>query len=124
VNLYAMQNNGGVAWSPILRQGNFHKASRFGRITWVDAPSVAAAAPNAAAPVAPTSLVPGAPIPGTSATVAAPSPSERIQLVPKGGRVFDGKPPQLGYENVKPSSIVQGLKPPLEKPAEPVESPQ
>ncbi len=33
-NFYAMQNNGGVAWSPILRQGNFHKASRFGRITW------------------------------------------------------------------------------------------
>jgi hypothetical protein len=29
-----MQNNGGVAWSPILGQGNFHKASRFGRIVW------------------------------------------------------------------------------------------
>ncbi len=34
-NLYAMQNNGGVAWSPILGQGNFHKASRFGRLRWV-----------------------------------------------------------------------------------------
>lgn len=32
INLYAMQNNGGVAWSPILGQGNFHKASRFGRV--------------------------------------------------------------------------------------------
>jgi hypothetical protein len=34
MNFYAMQNNGGVAWSPILGQGNFHKASRFGRVEW------------------------------------------------------------------------------------------
>jgi hypothetical protein len=34
-NFYAMANNGGVAWSPILGQGNFHKATRFGRVTWV-----------------------------------------------------------------------------------------
>jgi hypothetical protein len=34
VNFYAMQDNGGMAWSPILGQGNFHRASRFGRITW------------------------------------------------------------------------------------------
>ncbi len=34
INLYAMQNNGGVAWSPILGRGNFHKASRFGRVRW------------------------------------------------------------------------------------------
>ena len=34
MNFYAMHNNGGVAWSPILGQGNFHKASRFGRVTW------------------------------------------------------------------------------------------
>jgi hypothetical protein len=32
VNFYVMENNGGVAWSPILGQGNFHKASRFGRL--------------------------------------------------------------------------------------------
>ncbi|HYP87735.1 MAG TPA: carbohydrate-binding family 9-like protein [Polyangiaceae bacterium] len=32
MNFYAMQNNGGSAWSPILGQGNFHKASRFGRV--------------------------------------------------------------------------------------------
>ncbi len=36
MNLYAMENNGGVAWSPILGQGNFHKAARFGRVTFVD----------------------------------------------------------------------------------------
>jgi hypothetical protein len=34
MNFYAMQNNGGVAWSPILGMGNFHRASRFGRIRW------------------------------------------------------------------------------------------
>ncbi len=43
VNFYAMKNNGGVAWSPILGQGNFHKATRFGRITWL-APDTGAAA--------------------------------------------------------------------------------
>jgi hypothetical protein len=46
VNLYAMQNNGGVAWSPILGQGNFHKASRFGRLSFGDplAPAPSASA--------------------------------------------------------------------------------
>ncbi len=34
MNFYAMKDNGGVAWSPILGQGNFHRASRFGRVTW------------------------------------------------------------------------------------------
>jgi hypothetical protein len=36
LNIYAMRNNGGLAWSPILGQGNFHRASRFGRVTWVE----------------------------------------------------------------------------------------
>jgi len=36
LNFYAMRNNGGLAWSPILGQGNFHKASRFGRVKWVE----------------------------------------------------------------------------------------
>ncbi len=34
INFYAMKQNGGVAWSPILGQGNFHKASRFAKVTW------------------------------------------------------------------------------------------
>lgn len=38
-NFYAMKQNGGVAWSPILGQGNFHKASRFGRVTFVLPPA-------------------------------------------------------------------------------------
>jgi Carbohydrate family 9 binding domain-like len=50
INFYAMKDNGGVSWSPILGQGNFHKASRFGRVTWE-----VAGAPGAAAPsIAPT----------------------------------------------------------------------
>jgi hypothetical protein len=49
VNFYAMKQNGGMAWSPILGQGNFHKASRFGKVTWAvpgmaPAPSAAPAA--------------------------------------------------------------------------------
>lgn len=36
MNFYAMKDNSGVAWSPILGQGNFHKASRFGRVTWAE----------------------------------------------------------------------------------------
>jgi len=34
MNFYAMQNNAGVAWSPILGEGNFHRASRFGRVVF------------------------------------------------------------------------------------------
>jgi hypothetical protein len=37
MNFYAMKNNGGTAWSPILGAGNFHRASRFGRVRWVSA---------------------------------------------------------------------------------------
>lgn len=36
MNFYAMQENSGVAWSPILGQGNFHKASRFGKMIWAE----------------------------------------------------------------------------------------
>jgi hypothetical protein len=50
MNFYAMKNNGGVAWSPILGQGNFHKATRFGKVTWVD-PSAAPAMPAGSAAV-------------------------------------------------------------------------
>jgi hypothetical protein len=56
VNFYAMQNNGGVAWSAILGQGNFHKATRFGKLLWAErgwAPS----APPAPAPMPPASVI-------------------------------------------------------------------
>jgi len=54
VNFYAMKNNGGVSWSPILGQGNFHKASRFGRIVWTEK---------------------GAPAPATSASASGSKPA-------------------------------------------------
>jgi len=60
INFYAMKNNGGVAWSPILGQGNFHKASRFGRIVWgkpkAAEPAASASAATSAAP--PSSAAP------------------------------------------------------------------
>jgi Carbohydrate family 9 binding domain-like len=46
INFYGMHNNGGVAFSPILGQGNFHNASRFARVTWV----IPGAPPAASAP--------------------------------------------------------------------------
>ena len=44
MNFYAMENNGGTGWSPILGQGNFHRASRFGRVTWSTKESLSAGA--------------------------------------------------------------------------------
>ncbi|MBP9112765.1 MAG: carbohydrate-binding family 9-like protein [Polyangiaceae bacterium] len=43
MNFYAMMDNGGVAWSPILGRGNFHFAPRFGKITWLDEKGMGAA---------------------------------------------------------------------------------
>ena len=63
VNFYAMKNNGGASWSPILGQGNFHKASRFGRITWA---------------------VPGAPMPAASASDDGGAPAAAL-MVADGG---------------------------------------
>ncbi|WP_437713567.1 ATP-binding cassette domain-containing protein [Sorangium sp. So ce448] len=37
MNFYAMQDNGGAAWSPILGEGNFHRARRFWRVRFVGA---------------------------------------------------------------------------------------
>jgi Carbohydrate family 9 binding domain-like len=49
INFYAMHQNAGVSWSPILGQGNFHKASRFGKITWAIPGATPAASASAAA---------------------------------------------------------------------------
>jgi hypothetical protein len=58
INFYAIQNNAGVSWSPILGQGNFHKASRFGRVLfaepgWVQPGPAAGGPPSLAAPPGP-----------------------------------------------------------------------
>ena len=77
MNFYAMKNNSGVAWSPILGQGNFHKASRFGRVVWAtaDAPVAAASAgAPGAAPVAAASAAPA----GSAAGVSTPKPKANL----------------------------------------------
>jgi len=63
MNFYAMKNNGGVSWSPILGQGNFHKASRFGRVVWTQkgAPEPASSASTSASGAAPAPSASGAP---------------------------------------------------------------
>ncbi|HEX9298075.1 MAG TPA: carbohydrate-binding family 9-like protein [Polyangiaceae bacterium] len=62
MNFYAMKNNSGVAWSAILGQGNFHKASRFGRVAWTTADTPPPPAPAASgSAVAAASAVPTLP---------------------------------------------------------------
>ena len=76
MNFYAMKNNGGVAWSPILGQGNFHKAARFGRILWTKKGEPAPPRPLPGALLRPPHGVaaPGAPAPATPAA-ATPAPA-------------------------------------------------
>jgi hypothetical protein len=92
LNLYAMQNNDGLAWSPILEQGNFHKASRFGRVRWVtefserasaQAGKGAAGAGNTPAPAA-TQVVSSKDPPQAPAApaVAAPLPAAPASTAP------------------------------------------
>lgn len=67
MNFYAMKNNSGVAWSPILGKGNFHRSSRFGRVVWaipgepLPMPAVSA---SASAPIRPLRVPPLVPPPG------------------------------------------------------------
>ncbi|HYP99757.1 MAG TPA: carbohydrate-binding family 9-like protein [Polyangiaceae bacterium] len=78
INFYAMKNNGGVAWSPILGQGNFHKAARFGRITWTKKGAEPAASANASASASAPPAPSAAPATSGSApkaiTLSAPKP--------------------------------------------------
>jgi hypothetical protein len=72
VNFYAMQNNGGTSWSPILGQGNFHKASRFGKVTFM-APEGAQAAARGADTDHGTDPAKAAPKAGVQAAPANPA---------------------------------------------------
>jgi hypothetical protein len=96
INFYAMKNNGGVAWSPILGQGNFHKASRFGKVTWLlpgMAPPPPAASTLAAAPPPPAGSAMGAA--GNSAGVTAEGlrMPPRVLNMPRPIRVPNRPPP-------------------------------
>jgi len=95
MNLYAMQDNGGVAWSPILGQGNFHKAERFGKVRftakgWTPPPPVldggapdAAAAPASASGAAPAGSAPLlAPMPKTIASGLKPAGARPASSAP------------------------------------------
>jgi hypothetical protein len=62
INFYAMKENAGVAWSPILKQGSFHKASRFGLATWA-VPGMTPPEPPDAGPPAPSAAPPIPPFP-------------------------------------------------------------
>jgi hypothetical protein len=83
VNFYAMKNNGGVSWSPILGQGNFHKASRFGRITWnagEGSPSAMAAAGDGGPAQALAALVADG---GTARAAVMPHGPIPLRVMPK-----------------------------------------
>ncbi|MGC4087330.1 MAG: carbohydrate-binding family 9-like protein [Polyangiaceae bacterium] len=67
VNFYVISGNDAVSWSPILNQGNFHKASRFGTIEWATKPAVDPAAAPVASGAAP------AVAPANSAVASAPA---------------------------------------------------
>jgi hypothetical protein len=81
LNLYAMENNGGVAWSPILGQGNFHRASRFGRVLFATkdwkppepSASGSAPAPGSAAP-------PGSAPAGSAAPAVSSAAHEKFMI--------------------------------------------
>jgi len=96
MNLYAMQDNGGVAWSPILGQGNFHKASRFGKVRFTAkgwTPEVPdGGAPDGAAAPAPSGSAAATP-PGASGGVATPMPKTVASgLKPAGARPVGSVP--------------------------------
>jgi hypothetical protein len=67
LNFYAMKQNAGVAWSPILGQGNFHKASRFGKVVWA--------------------------VPGMTPPVGGPTPAPHPPMVPIEGGMPRLRPP-------------------------------
>jgi hypothetical protein len=91
INLYAMHDNSGVAWSPILGKGNFHRASRFARVRWADAksePPIAAKGPEKlpAAAAASAASAAGAAKPAAGAAAApgaAPKAPGRDVVVQK-----------------------------------------
>jgi hypothetical protein len=84
MNLYAMHDNSGVAWSPILSQGNFHRATRFARVRWVEKksePPIAAQGPEKLPPAAAAPAA--APAAGAAPGAAAPPKGPAGDVAPK-----------------------------------------
>jgi hypothetical protein len=69
MNLYAVQANDGVAWSPILGQGTFHRAPRFGKVKFTVKGAAPAGSGSAAASAVPSGAPSGAPAPAVSGAV-------------------------------------------------------
>jgi hypothetical protein len=97
MNFYAMQDNGGVGWSPLLGQGNFHKAARFGKVRFtakgwtppveaVDGGAPTPAASGSAAPApsgsAAVATTPGTPLPKGVASTLKPPGARPAQTPP------------------------------------------
>ncbi len=83
MNFYAMKNNGGVSWSPILGKGNFHHAPRFGRVTW----AVPGAAPSPSASASANAAASGSvglkPAPNPSGPRILPIPRPQVPAPPQ-----------------------------------------
>jgi hypothetical protein len=77
-----MQQNSGVSWSPIMKAGNFHKASRFGRVLFAQKDWVPPAAPAASAPSPVEKAVLGAKavLPGRAFPPGAPAAAKSPAL--------------------------------------------
>ncbi|MFO0568499.1 MAG: carbohydrate-binding family 9-like protein [Polyangiaceae bacterium] len=107
MNFYAMQENNGVAWSAILGQGNFHKATRFGRVMFAEkgyTPPVPFGRPPpqyAAPPEPPPSGSAGSPLPLN----AVP----RLRMVP--GMPGMVKPPTQPAQPTPPTPPAQPTPP-------------
>jgi hypothetical protein len=74
MNFYVIQENAAVAWSPILKAGNFHKASRFGTVLFASKDWAPPAASGTAelAPAAEGSGAAAPPPPSAAAGSKAP----------------------------------------------------
>jgi hypothetical protein len=104
MNLYAMQDNGGVAWSPILGQGNFHKAARFGRILFAEKgwePKKAATAPA----------------PSTSATISAAEMKDAVGKMKKTQEATAPAPSPAKTQSAPRKAPTAGTRPTPPKPA-------
>lgn len=72
VNFYSFRDGqrASLAWSPLFKEGSFHRTSKFGKILWID--------PNAVAPAASASASGSA---AAAASGSAPPPIGSIRLV-------------------------------------------
>lgn len=90
VNFYAMQNNGGTAWSPILGEGNFHRARRFGRVRFAGPGGDGVAPPASGVVKAPApSAGSAAPAADSAKAAAPPASAAKAVAAPPGS---SGKP--------------------------------